>query len=83
MKDEPGQSETASLTYQKLTVSVEETTSGDGCFLPRPFRALRHPVTLAGSCRAFFYLRRAEDATLGALADVLRQSTVWYFWWDR
>ena len=23
-----------------------------------------------------------EDATLGALADTLRQSTVWYFWWD-
>ena len=23
-----------------------------------------------------------EDATAGALADVLRQSTVWYFWWD-
>lgn len=22
------------------------------------------------------------DATLGALADVLRQSTVWYLWWD-
>ena len=24
----------------------------------------------------------AEDATVGALADGLRQSTVWYFWWD-
>ena len=24
----------------------------------------------------------AEDATVGSLADVLRQSTVWYFWWD-
>ncbi|WP_274952505.1 immunity protein Imm33 domain-containing protein [Angelakisella massiliensis] len=23
-----------------------------------------------------------DDATVGALADVLRQSTVWYFWWD-
>ena len=23
-----------------------------------------------------------EDATVGALADVLRLSTVWYFWWD-
>ena len=23
-----------------------------------------------------------EDATVGALADVLRQSTVWYLWWD-
>ena len=23
-----------------------------------------------------------EDATAGALAAVLRQSTVWYFWWD-
>ena len=23
-----------------------------------------------------------EGATVGALADVLRQSTVWYFWWD-
>ena len=23
-----------------------------------------------------------EEATVGALADVLQQSTVWYFWWD-
>ena len=23
-----------------------------------------------------------EDATVGALADVLWQSIVWYFWWD-
>ena len=23
-----------------------------------------------------------DDPTVGALADVLRQSTVWYFWWD-
>lgn len=23
-----------------------------------------------------------EDATVGSLADVLRQSKVWYFWWD-
>lgn len=23
-----------------------------------------------------------EEATVGALADVLRQSIVWYFWWD-
>ena len=23
-----------------------------------------------------------EEATVGALANVLRQSTVWYFWWD-
>lgn len=23
-----------------------------------------------------------EDATVGALADALRQSAVWYFWWD-
>ena len=23
-----------------------------------------------------------EDANVGALADALRQSAVWYFWWD-
>ena len=23
-----------------------------------------------------------EDGSIGALADVLWQSTVWYFWWD-
>ena len=23
-----------------------------------------------------------EEAAIGALADVLRQSAVWYFWWD-
>ena len=23
-----------------------------------------------------------EDATVGALADTLRQSDKWYFWWD-
>ena len=26
--------------------------------------------------------QRPEDATVGWLADALRQSTVWYFWWD-
>ena len=34
------------------------------------------PVTWAG------FVTPLEDATVGALADVLRQSTVWYFWWD-
>ena len=23
-----------------------------------------------------------DDPTVGNLADVLRQSTIWYFWWD-
>ena len=23
-----------------------------------------------------------EDGSIGSLADVLWQSTVWYFWWD-
>ena len=26
--------------------------------------------------------QRAEEATAGSLADGLRQSDVWYFWWD-
>ncbi len=26
--------------------------------------------------------RETDDPTVGNLADVLRQSTVWYFWWD-
>ena len=29
-----------------------------------------------------FTAPQTEDTTVGALADVLRQSTVWYFWWD-
>ena len=28
------------------------------------------------------YLDQNGDGTIGSLADVLRQSTVWYFWWD-
>lgn len=24
----------------------------------------------------------SEDGTVGTLADTLRQSTIWYFWWD-
>lgn len=28
------------------------------------------------------YLDQNGDGSIGALADVLRQSTVWYFWWD-
>ena len=27
-------------------------------------------------------LQEQDDPTVGNLADVLRQSTVWYFWWD-
>ena len=27
-------------------------------------------------------LDQNEDGSIGSLADVLWQSTVWYFWWD-
>ena len=27
-------------------------------------------------------LEQNEDGSIGSLADVLWQSTVWYFWWD-
>ena len=38
-------------------------------------------VELYGFCPDVIY-QGPEEATVGALADVLRQSTVWYFWWD-
>ena len=52
--------------------------------LPAPVpkeRAMDAAVELYGFCPDVID-QGPEDATVGALADVLRQSTVWYFWWD-
>ena len=52
--------------------------------LPAPVpkeRAMELAVELYGFCPDVID-QGPEDATVGALADVLRQSTVWYFWWD-
>ena len=52
--------------------------------LPAPVpkeKAMDVAVELYGFCPDVID-QGPEDATLGALADVLRQSTVWYFWWD-
>ena len=52
--------------------------------LPAPVpkeRAMDAAVELYGFCPDIID-QGPEDATVGALADVLRQSTVWYFWWD-
>ena len=52
--------------------------------LPAPVseqRAMDAAVEQYGFCPDVIDLG-PEDATAGALAAVLRQSTVWYFWWD-
>ena len=52
--------------------------------LPAPIpeeKAMDVAVELYGFCPDVID-QGPEDATVGALADVLRQSTVWYFWWD-
>ena len=52
--------------------------------LPAPVpekKAMNTAVELYGFCPDVID-QGPEDATLGALADVLRQSTVWYLWWD-
>ena len=52
--------------------------------LPAPVpekKAMNTAVELYGFCPDVID-QGPEDATVGALADVLRQSTVWYFWWD-
>ena len=52
--------------------------------LPAPVpekKAMDTAVELYGFCPDVID-QGPEDATLGALADVLRQSTVWYLWWD-
>ena len=52
--------------------------------LPAPVpeeKAMDAAVELYGFCSDVID-QGPEDATVGALADVLRQSTVWYFWWD-
>lgn len=52
--------------------------------LPAPVpeeKAMDAAVELYGFCPDVID-QGPEDATVGALADVLRQSTVWYFWWD-
>ena len=52
--------------------------------LPAPVlkeKAMDVAVELYGFCPDVID-QGPEDATVGALADVLRQSTVWYLWWD-
>ena len=52
--------------------------------LPAPVseeKAMDAAVELYGFCPDVID-QGPEEATVGALADVLRQSTVWYFWWD-
>lgn len=52
--------------------------------LPAPVpeeKAMDAAVELYGFCPDVID-QGPEDATVGALADVLWQSTVWYFWWD-
>ena len=52
--------------------------------LPAPVpreKAMDAAVELYGFCPDIID-QGPEDATVGALADMLRQSTVWYFWWD-
>ena len=52
--------------------------------LPAPVpeeKAMDAAVELYGFCPDVID-QGPEDATVGALADALRQSTVWYFWWD-
>ena len=52
--------------------------------LPAPVskeKAMDAAVELYGFCPDVID-QGPEDATVGVLADVLRQSTVWYFWWD-
>lgn len=52
--------------------------------LPAPVpegRAMDAAIGLYGFCPDLVD-QGPEDATVGAFADVLRQSTVWYFWWD-
>ena len=52
--------------------------------LPAPVhkeKAMDAAVELYGFCPDVID-QGPEDATVGALADVLRQSTVWYLWWD-
>ena len=50
--------------------------------LPTPIskeRAMEVAVEQYGFCSD---LDQNEDGSIGSLADVLWQSTVWYFWWD-
>ena len=52
--------------------------------LPTPVlkeKAMETAMELYGFCPDVID-QGPEDATVGALADVLRQSTVWYLWWD-
>ena len=52
--------------------------------LPAPVpqeKAMDAAVELYGFCPDVID-QGPEDATVGALADVLWQSIVWYFWWD-
>ena len=57
MKENPEQLITASLIYEEIILSVEETTSGSRCGSSfAAFYALRQPVQVTGCRRAFFCL---------------------------
>lgn len=51
--------------------------------LPAPVRA-QEAMDLAWNHYAFCHdiIDQGQEMTIGMLADVLAQSTVWYFWWD-
>ena len=63
--------------FQKITPAGEPADNGEE-LSPAEVQAA---VELYGFCPDVID-QGPQDATVGTLADVLRQSTVWYFWWD-
>ena len=63
----------AAMTHDELEFTLPAPVPED--------KAMDAAVELYGFCPDVID-QGPEDATVGALADVLRQSTVWYFWWD-
>ena len=63
----------AVMTHDELEFDLPAPVSGE--------KAMEAATEQYGFCPDVID-QGTEDATVGALADVLRQSFVWYFWWD-
>ena len=63
----------AAMTHDELEFSLSLPVPSD--------QALDTAAELYGFCPDVID-QSQQETTVGALADILRQSTVWYFWWD-
>ena len=62
------------LTHDELEMELPEAIPSG--------KAMQVAEELYGLCPDVIDQSSEDEATVGHLADCLRQSTLWYFWWD-